>query len=41
MCSGVNPKRISSIREAELQKRLNEAFANDRSHTRMMSENEK
>ena len=39
MCSGVNPKRISSIREAELQKRLNEASANDRSHVKELSEN--
>ena len=43
MCSGLNHRRIESIREQEqlklLQQRLDEAFANDHSHTKELSEN--
>lgn len=37
MCSGVNPKRIDAIREAELKQRLADAIAKDRSHTEALS----
>lgn len=48
MCSGMNHKRIDAIREAErqaaqiklLRQRLDEAFANDKSHVRSLSQNE-
>lgn len=43
MCSGLNHKRISDIREEEqiilLKKRMAEAFEKDQSHTKRMSEN--
>lgn len=43
MCSGLNHKRISDIREEEqimlLKKKMAEAFANDKSHIKRMSEN--
>ena len=40
MCSGLNHKRISDIREAELKQKLIDAMANDRSHVRELSKNE-
>lgn len=39
MCSGMNHKRIDSIREQELRQRLADALANDKSHTKEMSKN--
>lgn len=40
MCSGMNHKRIDSIREQELKKRMADALANDRSHTKELSRND-
>lgn len=43
MCSGLNHKRISDIREEEqielLKKRMEAAFENDRSHVKELSKN--
>ena len=43
MCSGLNHRRIEAIREEQqiklLQQRLDEAFANDKSHVSELSKN--
>lgn len=40
MCSGINPKRISAIREEELKQRMADALANDHSHVKELSKND-
>lgn len=39
MCTGMNPKRIDAIREAELKQKLAEAMAKDQSHIKRLSQN--